>query len=117
MAITSLSPSSGVLAQSSPLTINGSGFGATSFAASVTIDNTYASITSWSDTSITVTSPSNFTTPGAIPVTVYLAGGAFSTNAVNFIVGNLPTITQISPDSGPLGTLVTITGSNFGSTQ
>jgi hypothetical protein len=115
--IVSLSPLSGILSNSSQITINGSGFGASSFAASVFFGGASATINSWSDTSITFTSPGSYSDPGPVPVYVSLAGGAFSSNTVSFNVGELPALVGVSPASGPFGTLVTLTGSNFGSTQ
>ena len=46
--------------------------------------------------------------------------GGVASNAATFtvsVVTAIPSITSVSPTSGPVGTLVTITGVNFGSTQ
>ena len=69
--------------------------------------------TSWGSTgtSIGVPVPSGATT-GNVVVTV--AGAA--SNGVTFTVLT-PTISSLSPTSGPVTTAVTITGTNFGSTQ
>ena len=92
------------------MTITGTNFGATQGTSTVTFNGTAATPTSWSATSIAVPVPSGATT-GNVVVTV---GGAGS-NGVNFTV--TPSITILSPNSGPVGTAVTITGTNFGATQ
>ena len=43
--------------------------------------------------------------------------GGFASNGVVFVVGSIPTITQLSTNVGNVGTPITITGTNFGSTQ
>lgn len=71
----------------------------------------------WTSTSIQVIVPAN-TTTGPVMVTV----GQMNSNAnFNFIplppppdLGNAPTITSFSPDHGPAGTALTISGNNFG---
>jgi hypothetical protein len=56
--------------------------------------------------------PSGGTT-GNVVVTV---GGTVS-NGVSFTVIATPSITSLSPNAGPVGASVTITGANFGSSQ
>ncbi len=69
--------------------------------------------TMWSATSIIVPVPMAATT-GNVVVTV--AGGA--SNGVTFtVMGSAPSITSLSPTSGSVGTTVTISGANFGTTQ
>ena len=108
--ITSLSPNSGYYG--TQVTINGSGFGNSQGTSTVTFNSIYATdVISWSNTQIVVNVPNNATS-GNVVVKV---NGAES-NGVNFDVLS-PTITSISPISGSVGTTVTITGLNFGTTQ
>jgi hypothetical protein len=111
--IGSLSSSSGPVGTS--VTITGTNFGATQGTNTVTFNGTLATPTSWSNTSIVAPVPTEATT-GCVIVTV----AGIPSNCVNFSVTfgtALPTITSLSPTSGPVGTSVTIAGMNFGSTQ
>jgi len=92
------------------VTISGAGFGATQGGSSVTFNGVPAAPSTWSDTSITVPVPIGATT-GNVAV---LVNGASTAGPV-FVV--LPSISNLSPASGPIGTVVTISGSNFGLTQ
>src|SRR5579859_1351637 len=97
------------------VTITGSHFGATQGSSTVTFNGTAASPTSWSDTSISVPVPTGATT-GPVVVTV----GGVASNGSTFTVtssSSSPNISSLSPSSGPVGTSVTITGTNFGATQ
>jgi trimeric autotransporter adhesin len=114
--IISLSPASGTLTSSSTITINGSGFTNSSFAATVTIGGTYAQINSWSDTAIVVTSPSSWSDPQLLPIQVNVSG-VFPSNIVNFVVGNEPILSSISPSVLSPGMQLTLAGSGFGATQ
>lgn len=111
--ITSLFPLSGRYGTS--ITITGSNFGTTQAAGSSTVKfgTTAASPTSWSNTSIAVPVPSGATT-GTVSVTVTV--GVQSTSS-NFVVIPPPNITGLSPTSGPINTMVTVSGSGFGSPQ
>jgi YD repeat-containing protein len=73
--VTSLSPSTG--APGTPVTVSGSGFGATQGSSSVTFNGATAAVTSWSDTQIAVVVPDGATS-----------------GPVNAIVGN---ITGVGP--------------------
>ncbi len=109
LSITSVSPSSGPVGTS--VTITGTNFGATQ--GTITFNGTPATPTSWSATSIVAPVPAGATT-GNVVVTV----GAQASNGFNFTVSpTTPNITSVSPSSGPVGTSVTITGTNFGATQ
>jgi len=109
--ITGVSPTSGPVGTS--VTINGTNFGSTQGTSIVKFNGTAATATSWSNTSIATSVPTGATT-GNVTVTV---GGQIS-NGVSFTVASpAPTITGVSPASGPVGTSVTISGANFGSTQ
>jgi Tol biopolymer transport system component len=109
--ITSLSPTSGPVG--TVVTISGTNFG-TAFGI-ITINGMNASIISWSDTQIKTAVPSGASTG---PVVVHKEGGLDS-NAVTFTVSILappPQISSLSPNSGPVGTAVSISGINFDST-
>jgi hypothetical protein len=108
-SITSLSPTSGLVGTA--VTITGTNFGSTQ--GTVTFNGTTATPTNWNATSIAVTVPSSATT-GNVVVTV----GGIASNGASFTVNTpAPNITGINPTSGLVGTAVTITGTNFGSTQ
>ena len=110
-SITSLSPTSGVVGAA--VTIAGSNFGASQGTSSVTFNGKTATPTSWSATSIVAAVPAGATT-GSVVVTV----GGVASNSVTFTVATAgPSISSLSPTSGVVGTPVTITGSNFGSSQ
>ena len=111
-AITNLSPTSGPAGTS--VTITGTNFGATQASSQVTFNQIPASITGWSATSIVAIVPANVTS-GNINVVVTVNGIASS--GVPFTVLPTPAITNLSPASGPTGTSVTVTGTNFGATQ
>src|SRR5262249_48919028 len=106
------SPTSGVVG--TQLTINGSGFQATRGSGYVYLSSIGAwGIVSWSDTQIVVTVPNGATT-GGVFVAANNAQG--SNRDVQFTMPN-PTVTGITPGTGPVGTQVQINGSGFGATQ
>jgi len=110
-SITSLNPTSGVVDTS--VTITGANFGATQGTGTVKFNGTAATPTSWSTTSIVALVPAGATT-GNVVVTV----GGVASNGVNFTLSaTAPSITSLNPTSGPVGTSVTIAGTNFGATQ
>ena len=109
-SLTSLSPTAGPVGIS--VTITGTSFGASQGTGTVTFNGTAATPTSWSATSIVVPVPSGANT-GNVVVTV----GGLASNGVPFTVLVPPSITSLSPTSGPAGTSVTISGTNFGVTQ
>jgi IPT/TIG domain len=109
-AITNLSPSSGIVGTS--VTITGTNFGATQGSSTVTFNGKPATPSSWSNTNIVAPVPSGAATGNVV---VNVAGSA--SNAVVFSVSSLPSITNLSPSSGTVGSSVTITGANFGATQ
>jgi YD repeat-containing protein len=106
--ISSLSPSSGAVGSS--ITITGTNFGANQGTSTVSFNGTTATPTSWSNTSIVAPVPAGATT-GNVIVTV----GGLASNGVAFSVG--PNISSISPAAAPIGDSVTISGTNFGSSQ
>jgi IPT/TIG domain-containing protein len=109
-SITSLSPSAGPVGAT--VVIAGSNFGASQGASTVTFNGTVATPTSWSAASIAVSVPNGATT-GNVTVNV----GGVTSNPIAFTVIVPPSITSLLPTSGPVGTSVTITGTNFGASQ
>jgi hypothetical protein len=108
--ITSLSQNTGAVGVI--ITITGTNFGSSQGTSTVTFNGTTAPVQNWNATTIMVPVPSGATT-GPVVVTV----GGVSSNGVNFTVIPPPSITNINPTSGALGTSVTITGTNFGASQ
>ncbi|MBC7882256.1 MAG: IPT/TIG domain-containing protein [Anaerolineae bacterium] len=103
--ITSFSPQSG--SPASTVTLTGSNFTGTTL---VQFNGVSAGFTVNSATQITTTVPNGSTT-GLISVTNASGTG---TSPGSFVVTNpTPGVTSFTPTSGPTGTLVTITGSNF----
>jgi hypothetical protein len=90
------------------ITLTGTNFGVTQGASAVTFNGAAATATVWSNTSITVSVPYHAST-GNLMVTV----AGLSSNGIPFTVEPTPSITGISPASGPAGTLVTISGQNL----
>ena len=110
-AIINLSPNSGAVSAS--VTITGTSFGGSQGGSTVTFNNNQqAAVTNWSDTSITVNVPS-----GAITGNVIVTVDSNSSPGVNFTVIPPPSITNLSVGSAPVGSLVTLNGSNFGLSQ
>lgn len=107
--IASLSPTSGPAGAS--VTIFGSNFGASQGTSTVKFSGKAAGpATSWSAAKIVVKVPAGAQT-GKVIVTVK----GIQSNGVAFTVS--PKIAGLSPTSGPVGTSVTISGSDFGSLQ
>jgi len=104
-AIASLTPTAGMAGTS--VIIGGNHFG--SSAGSVSFNGQSASISGWSDNSITAVVPSSATT-GSVVVTT---AGSLPSNGMNFIVG--PYISSLTPASGNSGTSVSAGGANLGS--
>jgi large repetitive protein len=110
-SITSLSPTSGAVGAS--VTITGTNFGSTQSTSTLTFNGTTATtIGSWSATSIVATVPTGATTGNVV-----VNASGVNSNGVSFTVVSAPSITSLSPTSGAVGASVTITGTNFGSTQ
>ncbi|MEO5974866.1 MAG: IPT/TIG domain-containing protein [Ilumatobacteraceae bacterium] len=109
--ITSVTPSSGLAVGGTSVTITGTNLTSTT---AVTFGDTAAvSFTNVSATSVTAVSPAK--TAGAVAVILTTAGGS-DTSTFTYI--GIPTISAISPSSGPAdgGTTVTITGTNLSGT-
>src|ERR1051326_9287839 len=111
--ISSISPTVGQVSPvGSPLTINGTGFGASASGNTISIGGISATPTSWTDTKIVAPVPSALL-PGFADVVV--TSGGTTSNTASFLV--IPVITHDVPASGPVGTSVVITGTSFGDTQ
>jgi regulation of enolase protein 1 (concanavalin A-like superfamily) len=111
--ITSLSPTTGPVGTA--VMISGANFGASQGSSSVQFNGTIATPTTWSTTSLVVPVPAGATT-GPVVVTV----GGLTSNGMTFTVtvtASPPSITTLSPTTGPVGMAVTIDGTNFGDTQ
>jgi hypothetical protein len=108
--IASITPSSAHVGD--VVVIAGTNFGNTQGTSIVSFNGTVASASSWSTTSISAKVPSGATT-GDVVVTA----ASHSSNRFNFVVMPDALITSLNPSSGPVGTLVTITGANFGAMQ
>ncbi|WP_456791499.1 IPT/TIG domain-containing protein [Bradyrhizobium sp. USDA 4506] len=105
--VTSLSPTSGPEAGGTVVTISGTNL---ANASAVTFGTSAARITANSATSLTVTSPAG---SGVVDVTVTTPGGTVSPGRFSYV--GAPTVTSLSPTSGPEagGTVVTISGTNL----
>lgn len=125
--ITNVTPSTGVLAGGTSLTITGTGFASGATVAFVELPSNdvfgtpsskpAASVTFNSSTSLTVTTPSA-TNTGAVDVVVMNPDFQTATRPSGFTYTTAPpapTVTSITPAFGPAagGTSVTITGTNF----
>lgn len=107
--VSSVFPTAGPLAGGTSVTITGSGFtGATA----VSFGGTAASaFTVVNDTSISATTPAKTAGSAAVVVT----SGSASNSDVNFTFAPIPTISSVTPSSGPTGgsTTITIVGTGF----
>ena len=109
-SITSLTPTSAAVGVS--VTIKGTSFGTSQGTSTVTFNGTPGTPTTWANTSIKVAVPAGAST-GNVVVTV----NGVPSNGVSFTVLSTPSITSLTPSSGPVGVVVTIAGTNFGATQ
>src|SRR5438132_3699198 len=108
--IASLSPSAGPVGTS--VTIAGTSFGAIQGTSTVTFNGTMVVPVSWSTTSVTILVP-----PGASTGNVIATIAGVASNGMAFTVLPTPNVTGLNPTSGRAGTSVTISGTNFGTTQ
>ncbi len=102
--VTNLSVSTGTVGTA--VTITGTGF---TWATQVQFNTTNATFVVVNNTTITCTVPSGATT--GLVIVINPAGNASS--AGTFTVIGAPTVASLAPSSGPVGTSVTITGTNF----
>ncbi len=119
--LASISPTSGNTLGGATVTLTGTGFvkGATvSFAGTGGTNSAkIATTVAGGGGSLTAVTPSGIY--GLVDVTVTNPGGLKATlkHAFTFTTAAQPTITSISPSSGPGGTTVTITGTGFANTR
>ncbi len=112
-AVTSVSPTSGP--NGTPVTITGSGF--TGASAVDFGSGNSATFKVDSDGQITATAPPGTST---VDVTVTGTGGTSATSSADqfaYTIPPQPTVTGVSPASGPSGTSVTISGTNLTATS
>ena len=109
--ISGLSPASGPVGTS--VAITGTGFGASQGTSTVAFNGVGAVPTRWSGTRIEAPVPAGATS-GPVVVTV---DGEASHGAAFTVTGGAPSITKLNPASGPVGTVVTIRGNDFQSSQ
>ena len=108
--VTSVSPNSGLTAGGTAVTITGTNFAAP---ATVTIGGTAATnVAVMNGTTIMAMTPPGVAGVATVMVTVSGQSGSLATG---FTYIGVPTVTSVSPNSGPTsgGTAVTITGTNF----
>lgn len=109
-SISSINPTTGPMG--TLVTINGSGFSPIPSNNRVTFNGVEADIFAADSNSIETMVPDSATT-GPVRVT---AGGTTATGPVFTVDQGMPGISAVDPDSGVVGTAVTIRGSNFGAT-
>jgi hypothetical protein len=111
--VTGITPTSGPSPGGTAVTVTGTGFtGATAINFGAANPAIFWTVNS--PTSITVTAPS--APIGVVDVTVTTPGGTSVTSTADrftFFAPPRPAVTGVSPTSGPNGTFVTITGTNF----
>jgi sugar lactone lactonase YvrE len=97
-----------------PFTISGSGFGTYNNANTrVLIGGTTAPLNTWNNTTIMGTIPGLSTGTYAVSVVIQ-AGSGLTISTAGFFTVITPTLSSISPPSGPIGVSFTLTGSGFG---
>jgi hypothetical protein len=110
--VTSVSPNAGKLAGGTSVTISGANF---TSGATVRFGTTAATAVHFVNPStLTATSPAG--SAGSVDVTVTTPGGTSGTSSADlFTYLATPTVTGVSPSSGPIagGNVVTITGTSF----
>src|SRR6185295_8597389 len=109
-SINGLAPATGPVGTS--VTIAGNGFGNNQGSSIVTFNGVTGIPTNWRQNSIVVPLPT-----GANPGPVVVSVGGVASNSVTFTVTIAPSITTLTPSIGPVGTSVTIAGSDFGTSQ
>ena len=105
----SVSPTNGLYSGGTAITISGSGF-LNGAGGSVTIGGASVSRAWLSASQITATAPAG---SGTQDVTVTNPDGGYGTLTGAFTFNPAPTITTVSPASGPQGTVLTIAGTGF----
>jgi hypothetical protein len=113
------SPSSGPTSGGTAVTLTGSGFVSGAGGSTVSFGGATATVVSGTSTTLVVTTPVH--AAGTLSVTVSNPDGQASTLAAAFTfvdpppAPSTPTVSAVSPSSGPVagGTLVTVSGSHF----
>ena len=110
--IISMSPVEGPIGMS--VTVTGANFGSVQSNSTIDFNGAIATaITSWTSTAITATVPAGATT-GDVDVTVLGVTNVDGHTFTVTVTGSGPIISTLSPTQGPIGTVVVISGSNFG---
>jgi RHS repeat-associated protein len=110
-AVSQVSPGTGPVAGGSSVTITGANL---AYASAVRFGSTAGTITSDSATQIVATAPAG--SVGSVDVTVVTPGGTSAVSSADrFTYAGVPTISSVSPASGPSagGSTVVITGANL----
>jgi hypothetical protein len=112
-SVTGVSPNTGTTAGGPTVYVSGSGF---TSATGVTFGTTTANYRVLSDTLLSATVPP--APAGTVDVTVVNYGGSSSHGSADHFIytaAPVPSVTQVTPTSGPIagGTTVTVVGSNF----
>ena len=111
--VTSLSPTSGPTAGGTVITINGTNFAS---GATVRVGGALASgVTVLSASQIRATTPAGAAGAQAVQVTNASGASATLAGAFTYATASSPTLTAVTPTSGPTagGTTITLTGTNF----
>jgi YD repeat-containing protein len=110
VSIITLSPGTGPVGAT--VLISGTGFSTTPAQNAVTFNGAPATVSSATATQLIVEVPAGATT-GTIGITAPAGSATSSGNFVVTATNGAPTITSFTPTTGPAGTPVTITGTNF----
>ncbi|MCL5670043.1 MAG: IPT/TIG domain-containing protein [Acidobacteria bacterium] len=113
--ISGVSPSSGPTTGGTAVTVDGTNFAS---GATVSFGGAAASGVSFvSSTQLKATTPAHAAGAVSVTVTNPAGGSATSASAFTYTTSTSPTVSSVSPNSGPVGggTAVTITGTNFAS--
>ena len=110
--VASATPDAGSIAGGTVVTVSGTGFAPGAQVLFGTTPATNVSVDA-NGTSLTATSPAG--TPGVVDVLVATSGGASTSGAGDRFAYGPPTVTGITPHTGPKagGTVVTVTGTAF----
>lgn len=113
--INTVTPNKGGLAGGGTAVLSGTCFGVAQ--GTVTIGGAAATVTAWSDTEIEVTVPAHAAGAVNVVVTSYFGGVGTKVNGYTYYATT--SVVAVNPTKGPAkgGTLVSITGTGFGSAQ
>ena len=108
--ITSVTPTSGM--SGTQVTITGSGFGNVQGSGQVWLGTAQGQVSSWSDVQVVAT-----VAPGSASGQAQILQSGVWSNSVAFTISGTPRISYITPATGSAGTVTTIKGTGFGSSQ